>query len=327
MQFSRLRKAINRPNRRAALLDPRTASALERAPDLYLTARTMVEGLYQGRHQTRQRGASTEFYDFRAYAPGDPAQRVDWKVFGRTDRLYVRRFRHTSQLTVMFVVDRSPSMSFAGFGAGGVTKYRRACELAAALAFLGVRQSDRIGLVIGGSAEDLRIVPPATGRHALHAVISALEACECEAAGSDRPRAMAAGIDAAIRLLTRRSLIIALSDALDEAEPILAAAARARYGMGGPGGMSGSGHDLALIQTLTRDELDISGVGGAKLVDQESGSSVRTLGRSVAARYRAALEDHLREIREGFSGLGARSMIAMTDSPAIESLRSFLAGD
>lgn len=326
MQFSRLRKAINRPRDQAALLDPRTASALERAPDLYLTARTMVEGLYQGRHQTRQRGASTEFYDFRVYAPGDPAHRVDWKVFGRTDRLYVRRFRHTAQLTVMFVVDRSPSMSFAGLGSGGVTKYRRACELAAALAFLATRQSDRVGIVIGASPDDLRVVPPGTGRQGLHAVISALEACACEESGTARPHAVSAGIDAALGMLPRRSLIVALTDALDEAEPMLASAARARHGVGGGGGGIGGGHDLALIQTLTPDELDISGLGGAKLVDQESGASVRTLGRSIAPKYRAAFEEHLRQVREGFSGLGARSMIAMTNTPAIESLRSFLSG-
>lgn len=308
------------------LLDTGTAGALERAQDLYLTARTMVEGLYQGRHQTRQRGASTEFYDFRAYSPGDPAHRVDWKVFGRTDRLYVRRFRHTSQLTVMFVVDRSPSMSFSGFRGAGVTKYRRACELAAALAFLAVRQGDRVGLVVAGGGDDHRIVPPGSGRQGLHALISELESCACHEPGVERPDALARGLDAATALLTRRSLIVALSDALDDAGAMLGAAARARYGTPAGGGGGGAGHDLALIQTLTPDELDISGLGGARLLDTESGLSVRTLGRAVAPGYRAAMESHLREIRRGLTALGARSMIAMTDAPAIESLRSFLGG-
>jgi len=321
MKPARPRKPPRVPGRHAPLLDPRTATAIESAPDLYLTARTMVEGLYQGRHQTRQRGASTEFYDFRAYAPGDPAQRVDWKVFGRTDRLYVRRFRHTSQLTVMIVVDRSASMNFAGFRADTSTKDRRARELAAALAFLAIRQSDRVGLVLSAGNDTLHAIPPATGRNALHAIITSLESMSCEPPGNERPDTLAAGIEAAARMLTRRSLIIALSDALDDPQSILATAAQVRHGMGAVGG---GGHDLALIQTLTPDELDISALTGAKLIDSESRAAVRTMGRDIAPRYQQAFTEHQRQIREGFTGLGARAMIAMTNDPPIESLRAFL---
>lgn len=322
MNPARPRKTLRAPGRHDPLLDPRTASAIERAPDLDLTARTMVEGLYQGRHQTRQRGASTEFYDFRAYTPGDPAQRVDWKVFGRTDRLYVRRFRHTSQLTVMLVVDRSASMNFAGFRDGTTTKDRRARELAAALAFLAVRQSDRVGLILSAGTGTIHAVPPAAGRNALHAIISALESNPVEEHGNERPDALAAGIEAAARMLTRRSLIIALSDALDEPESILATAAQVRHGAGALSG--GGGHDLALIQTLTPDELDLSALAGARLIDSESRAAVRTMGRDIASRYQQAINDHLRTIREGFTGLGARAMTAMTSDPPIESLRAFL---
>ncbi len=307
------------------ILPPETAGALERSGDLHLTARTMVEGLYQGRHQTRQRGASTEFYDFRAYAPGDPAYRVDWKVYGRTDRLYVRRFRHTSQLTVMLVVDASASMEFAGLDgrtAPGPTKSRRARELAAALAFLAVRQSDRVGVIVRGSGRDPAPIPPGAGRGALHAVISRLESAPIGDTGKpDTGAGVAEGIDAAAQMLTRRSLIIAIGDALDDPERLLEAAARARYGNGG----SASGHDLALIQTLTPDELDIASLGGANLVDCESAQSVRTLGRSVAEGYRRAMDEHLRRVREGMAGMGARCIVASTADPAIESLRSFLA--
>ena len=117
-------------------------SAIDRSPDLHLVARTYAEGVYQGRHRTRDRGSSTEFYDYRAYTPGDPTQLIDWRLYGRTDRLYIRRFQQESQLTVLLVVDGSASMYFGGVAWArqpadardmSATKFRRACEFAAKL--------------------------------------------------------------------------------------------------------------------------------------------------------------------------------------------------
>jgi len=98
----------------SSLLRPRDTARLG---DLLLTARRMVDGLYAGRHRSPRRGQSAEFYDFRPYSPGDEPRRVDWKLFGRTDRLYVRRFRHDAELAVHLLLDRSSSTDFAALRA------------------------------------------------------------------------------------------------------------------------------------------------------------------------------------------------------------------
>ena len=90
----------------------------DRLGNLFIAARTLVEGLYHGRHAASVRGGSTEFFDYRMYAPGDEIARLDWKLFGRTDRLYVRRFRRFAELTAHPIVDASASMGFAGLEAG-----------------------------------------------------------------------------------------------------------------------------------------------------------------------------------------------------------------
>src|SRR5690606_15362353 len=123
---------------------------------LMFVARRLVDGLYAGRHLSPQVGMGQDFHDYRPYAPGDDLADLDWKLLGRTDRLYVRRYHRQTDLPVHLMVDASASMHFAGLAKTGQplsaerspTKYRMACLLAAAVAFLVTRQSERVGLGI-----------------------------------------------------------------------------------------------------------------------------------------------------------------------------------
>src|SRR5215471_5468197 len=134
-------RARSRPNRQD-MLDPALLTALA---DLEMVARVTVDGTVSGLHRSPFHGYSAEFSQYRHYRPGDDLKYVDWKLFARTDRVYTKQFRETTNLMTQLAVDASASMDYAG--ANGVTKFQYARLLAAALAHLVSRQGDAVGLV------------------------------------------------------------------------------------------------------------------------------------------------------------------------------------
>ncbi len=343
-------KPKSKPDPRAGvseLLPPSTAEGVERAGGLLLTARTLAEGVYQGRHRTPDRGASTEFYDYRPYVPGDPTHLVDWRLWGRTDRFYIRRFRQDSQLTVMLILDGSASMRYGGSDKSGSrkaeagsaarpSKLRRARELAAALAYLAVRQGDRVGLIVTAHEKrEQRLVGPGAGFPALHGVVATLEAVGDSKAPrpSDEPAEHLPNLAAGLRLCAaahrQRSLIITLGDALDDPAEFFAAASRLRFGTaGGATGAQASaarGSDLVLMQVLTDEELDLSALvnaGPARLLDVERNERVRADPRDVASSYNELMRAHLDAMRSGMMALGGRYGLCRTSADPVEGLRA-----
>lgn len=292
----------------------------EGAGDLLVAARTLVHGLHQGAHRADTRGASTEFYDYRAASPGDPAHAIDWKVFGRTDRHYIRRFRHETQLTVGIALDASASMEFAGFDAdASPSKLRRAKELAAAVAHLVVRQGDRVCLA-AGAGERGQVVAPGSGWEHLHVVARALESVTPVGDSG-----LTGALDACAASMHRRGLVVAIGDGLDDPAALLERLARLRFGagrsFGAQGGTVGAGHDVVMLQTLTPDELDISRLERARLVDPETGADALGSGEFNAARYRDEMRLHLERIRSGVVGMHGRWALARTDADPREALR------
>lgn len=286
---------------------------------LMVAARAIAHGLRQGRWKTGRRGASTEFYDYREHAPGDPARLVDWRVYARTDRHYVRRFRHESQQTVAIALDGSASMAFAGLpeevrrgGAGaGPSKLGRARELAAAIAYLAVRQGDRIALATADARGVVRIGPGAGTAH-LRVVVGALEAAR---AGGDAGLAGALG---GLGLTARdRGVVVAIGDALDEPELLARAIA---------GAQDRCGRDGALLQVLTDDELDLSALGAATLADPEGEAAVPAFGDETAEGYALALGEHLARLDERLERLGVRRTLARTSGRPIDALRAAFGG-
>src|ERR1041385_1860728 len=125
------------PGEERQLLDP---ALLARIGDLAILARTVVDGFMHGLHRARRLGLSLDFAEHRAYQPGDDIRRIDWRVYGRTDRFYVKEYEADTNASVTFVLDASASMEF---GSGGVTKYGYGRMLLASLAWLSQRQGDR----------------------------------------------------------------------------------------------------------------------------------------------------------------------------------------
>lgn len=299
--------------------------------------------MHHGRHRSLARGGSAEFYDFRSYSPGDPVRLVDWRLFGRTDRLYLRRYQQESQISVVLVVDASESMRFAGMdmqgsSPRGVTKLRRACELAASLAYLAVKGGDRVGLVIAGS--ELTPIEPRSGWPVMHEIARTLESLIKPPPLIERrlktPRrdlapatknTLAEGLFAAEALTRRSGVIVALSDALDESSPVLAAASRLRFAGGGSfSSAHGGRRDVALVQILSDDEIGFSTSGAARLIDHESGFEIEADLDEIAASYRNAIGEHIATLHRGIIASGGRHVLAPLSRGAIDVLRELVGG-
>jgi uncharacterized protein (DUF58 family) len=295
-----------------------------------------VDGLNAGAHPGLRPGPGVEFHDYRPYAPGDDARALDWKVLGRTDRLYIRRHQRLAEMRVHLLIDCSRSMHFDGSAPhrnpstdrqGPPTKLRVACELAACLAYLAVRQGDRVGLTL--STEPDRPAPPAQrGWPHLGRLCARLETVA--------PAASAPSLASALRRVTSslaspsaslgqvnpgasgagRGWLVILSDALDEVEPLLEAASRVKQ----------SRLEATFIQVLTPLEMDLSPLGGdaARVVDSETrGVTPVDLSRA-AAPYAELVRSHIDTLHRGLASLGLAHTLTLTDQPPAYTLRKLL---
>lgn len=284
------------------MLDPVTLTALG---DLELVARLTVEGTMSGLHRSPFHGYSAEFTQYRHYRPGDDLKYVDWKLLARTDRVYTKQYRETTNLNAQIVLDASASMAYAG--RGGVSKLQYARLMAAALAHLLGAQGDAVGLV--AYAEGVReYLAPRTGRAHVRRLLVALDALEGRGA-----TATPAALRRAVDLLKRRGLLMLFSDLYDEDGAIEAELRRAVR----------MGHELAVFLMLTRDELEFPFRGDVRLEDVESGRTVLS-GSAVAERYRANVRAFVARWRERCAVEGIDFALAATDRPIDTALREYL---
>lgn len=291
--------------RPGAFLPPAT---LERLGGLEVVARTVVRGLLAGLHRSPLRGTGEEFARHREYQPGDDLRRLDWKVYARTDRLYVREHEERSNLRAWLVVDASASMGFAG--PDGVAKLRYAAYVAAALAFLMLRAGDSVGLATFG-AEPRLLLPPRARRAQLHDLVLRLERLAPSGGGG-----AAAALDRVGQALPRRGRVVLVSDALeDDTGETLAAAA---------GRLAGRGDEVAVLRVVTAAELGEGAPEPALFFDPErpgaeiAGAPGADAGYSERVRrYYDALAARLRE-------RGVEYVPLRTDRPVEEALGAWL---
>ena len=251
------------------LLDPRV---LSRIGDLELLARVAVEGFIAGLHRSPFLGLSMDFAAHRPYEPGDDIRKVDWRVFGRTDRFYVKEYEAETNASVLFALDVSASM---GYGSGEVAKLDYARMLAASLLHLSAAQRDRVG--VSTFADGVREhVPP--GVRQRRAALAALDRVKAGGAGS-LPTALGR-IGEGLR---RRGLVVVVSDLYAEPEEILA----------GLGALRGRGHDVILFHVLDPDELRFPFRTPSSFEDLETGERVPIDPGRMAEEYRGRLADHL----------------------------------
>ncbi len=226
---------------------------LERLGGLDVIARTVVHGFVAGLHRSPLRGSGEEFDKHREYRQGDDVRHLDWKVYGRTDRLYVREYRERSNLQSYLVVDATASMGFAE--PGGVPKLRYAAYVAAALAHLMLGGGDAAGLAAFGTAPEL-LLPPRTRRGQLHDLLARLERLRAE---GDAPAA--AALERVGERLRRPGRVVLVSDLLEEdgGEALASAAGRLRA----------RGDEVVVLRVLTPAEEGTRAPGPGLFFDPE----------------------------------------------------------
>ncbi|MFN3166897.1 MAG: DUF58 domain-containing protein [Phycisphaeraceae bacterium] len=282
---------------------------------LYFAARHLVDGLYAGHHASALRGAGVEFHDYRPYTPGDDLRTIDWKLFGRTDRYYLKRYRRETDLNLHVAVDGSASMGFAGLSRKRQprrpTKFAVAQQLAAALMTLAIRQGDRAGLSV--CDRKLRCLHPPTGSlRLLQTMVAELEQAEPSPGPSD----LGATLEQLGQTLRgRRATLALVGDLLDEPAPLLDAIDRLRF----------AGHEVVAFQVLTPDELELPETArGIRMIDPEHGASVNTQPRAVAHRYRRLIREHLDALRRSLAARGIDHVLVNTAEPLTGALRRYL---
>ena len=266
---------------------------------LVVRAQRLARAAEQGRHRSAERGASNEFYDFRPYEPGDALSGVDWRLFGRTDRHYVRRFHQDARLGVCVVVDASASMEHAGIGAPGgtPTKLERAIELAAATLALAVRNGDKVGATTVDGENRPRTVPVNAGRGGLIRCAALLaraipgELGGRAGVGAQAQGPLAQGLETVMAAGRRATsnVIVCFGDGFEPLGPLGAALGQA----------SRSGKTVTLVRVLAVDERGGRLPGQRTLVDPETGQRVRGIDNT-------AIENALRAHEAALGAIAAR---------------------
>jgi len=254
-------------------LDP---SILAKIGNLDLLARTVVDGFIGGLHRSPKLGASTDFAEYRGYMPGDDTRRVDWRLFGRTDRFYIKEFEADTNTSFTVLLDVSRSMSYAG--AGRVSKLDYGRYLAASLLWLSHRQRDRVGLVT--FAEDIVEFVPPSAKHlplALHAIARAT------AGGAG---ALATPLLRAAEQFRRRGILLLISDLYEEPHAVVDAVHRLRN----------RGNELIVMHVLDPSELEFPFDEAGSFEDLESGERIPVVPDYLRAEYRALVAAHVAEL-------------------------------
>jgi uncharacterized protein (DUF58 family) len=289
-------------------MKPLDIELLSDLPGLELKARYVMDGFLSGLHRSPYKGFSVEFAQYRAYQPGDDLRRLDWRLYGRTDRLQVREYEAETQMRVIVCVDVSPSMRY-GSATKGLTKLDYARMVAASLAMLAQRQRDAVGLaVLGGKLEDF--LRPKSSLSNLHTLWSLLE----RDPGRVAPR-LAASLQEAAPLMRRRGIVVILSDFYEDMEPLRAALRRLRHAR----------HDVIALQILDPAEIDFNFEGRGTFVDLETGARIKAGVDEIRESYLERFGNFLKETREMFRDHGADFELLRTDRDPLPALSAYLA--
>jgi uncharacterized protein (DUF58 family) len=252
---------------------------LARISSLQLRAERVVEGTISGHHVSPFHGVSVEFADYREYSPGDDIRRVDWRVFGRTNRYFIKEFEQESNLRATILMDASASMAY---GRGPLSKYDYAATLAASMATLLSRQQDAVGLVLFDDATRT-VLRPSTTRAQLHAI--------CDALANSKPERQTELGDAMARVadtVKRRGLIIIISDLLCDLDRFFDNLGRLQY----------QGHEIIVFHILDPDEIELPFDGSVIFKDIEGEDELFAEPWAFRKDYQEAMADFMADAEQ-----------------------------
>jgi uncharacterized protein (DUF58 family) len=281
-------------------LDP---AVLARIGNLELVARTVVEGFLGGLHRSPHLGTSIDFAEHRQYMPGDDIRRIDWRLYGRVARFYIKEYEADTNTNFNVLLDVSKSMSF---GSASVTKLDYARTLAACLAYFANQQRDRVGLITWD--EDVVEIVPPSAKH-LPNVLHALARAAPQRTGN---------IERVFRKLAeqfkRRSMLLVISDFYEDPGKILDAFAQLR----------GRGNDLMAMHVLDTAELEFPYDGATSFEDIETGERIPVIPEYLRDQYRDLIRGHIARIEKLCGDQGVDYWMFDTSMPLDYALFAFL---
>lgn len=291
-----------REKRHRKFLDP---VALSKLGGLELVARLVVEGFISGLHRSPYQGYSVEFAEHRQYMPGDEIKHIDWKVYGKSDRFYIKKFEEETNLKAYILLDTSGSM---GYGSGDLSKLEYGCYLAASLSYLMLRQRDYVGLALFDGAI-VRYIPPRGESSHLRLITTALE--EATPGGET---GIGEAIQELARRIVRRGLIILISDLLDEPQKVIRGLKLLRH----------SKHEVIVFHVMDHSELTFPFEGSVVFRDLETGERLNTDAGSLRSEYLRGIKDFLESYKKGCGASLVDYILMDTHTPFDYALSAYL---
>jgi uncharacterized protein (DUF58 family) len=290
------------PARGRQFLDP---AVVARLGTLELRARTIVEGFLSGLHRSPFKGFSVEFAEYRQYMPGDDLSTMDWKVYARTDRHYIKKYEEETNLDCHVLLDVSGSMAY---GSRGITKHEYSQCLAAALGYLMNRQRDAVGLAAFDDA--IRVLLPASSRAGhLRALLVTLDQLQLGSVTNvSRPLHQLA--DA----LTKRGMVVLISDLLDEPDLVIRALKHFQF----------RGTDVVVFHVLDPDEIDFPFEKTTRFEDLETRDEVMAVPALVRTAYVGAVQELIERYRRELGTVGIDYHLLRTSEPLELALMAYL---
>jgi uncharacterized protein (DUF58 family) len=271
-----------------------------------LRSRRLVEGAISGQHRSPFHGFNIEFAQYRDYTPGDDLRRLDWRVFARSDRHYIKQYEEESNVKVTFVVDASASMNYKGSAI--LSKFDYAATMVVALAMLLTRQQDPVGLVLFDEAANT-VLPPDAKPSQVQILSKVLERCT---------PARRTELGELLRTITnqgkRRGLMIIVSDLLTELDAVYDGLNRLRF----------LGHEVLVMQVLDRDEMELPFDGPTIFTDIEGDEEVFAEPWAFRRSYQQAMTEFLDGVKKECGSRGYDHVRFLTDEPLGDSLSLFL---
>jgi len=285
----------------ADLLSP---ALLEGLGGLEIIARQTVAGFISGLHRSPFIGSGEDFSRHRAYQQGDEVRRIDWRLFARSDRLFVKQFKETSNLQAFVLIDTSPSMAFGE----NPDKLRYAVYLAAALAHLMLRSGDAVGLAVTGEQGARLLMPPRNRPGHLHQLL-----LELEKLTSGPAAALSEAVDGMGQALRRQGRVVVISDFLDT-DGLLDAVGRLRA----------RGDEVLGFRVSTPEELGQRELGRARYYDPERPGSEVAAAPDLDEGFEARVATWYQTLASDFRERGAELAMLTTDDPIAKALRAWV---
>ncbi|HEY7289273.1 MAG TPA: DUF58 domain-containing protein [Vicinamibacterales bacterium] len=284
----------------ARFVDP---VVLARIGNLELVARSVVDGFINGLHRSPYFGASVDFAEHRGYTPGDDIRRVDWRLFARTDRFYVKEYEADSNSNFAVLLDVSKSM---GFGSRGVTKLEYARMIAGCLTYLVHRQKDRVGLVTFD--EDVVEHVPPSAKH-MEVVLHVLDRVVLS-----KPGQLGPPLRKLAEHFGRRGVLVLISDLYEDPQAVVDAVSPLRF----------RGNDLIVFHVLDPAEIDFPYDDASAFEDLESGEQIPVVPEALAGKYRDLVRAHIETLATKFAELRIDYSLLNTANPLDHALFNYL---